>query len=215
MFTWVIIIGLVKTILGVPTIPVVVVHGSLELILKFFPIKAPFDPWPKFVTNSISSPPLTKFVLGATTIYTLVVSITSLSSWVTFILISCLWILTIVTFGTFSEVEFIWVWLCPIMWLPIGIRCGAEWGCDYISSTLLLNWMDGWICQLCGPNWPSNSMPLNLFWTKWIHGSYFCDWSINALATFCNSTFLAILTLMWKGIKRQSMIVCPSSSQNA
>ncbi len=215
MFTWIIIIELVNTILGVPTILVVVVHGSLELILKSFPIKAPFDPRPKFATDSISTPPLTKFVLGATTIYTFVVGITSLRSWVTFISISYLRILTIVTFDTLSEVEFIWVWLCPILWLPIGIRCGTEWGCDYIFDTLLLNWMDGWIYQLCGPNWPPNSMPLNLFWTKWIHGSYSCDWSINVPATFSNSTCLAILILMCKGTKGQSMIACPSSSQNA
>jgi hypothetical protein len=40
-------------------------------------------------------------------------------------------------------------------------------------------------------------------------------WSINVLATFYNSTCLVIFVLIWKGTKGQSIITCPSSSQNA
>jgi hypothetical protein len=73
------------------------------------------------------------------------------------------------------------------LWLPIGILYGVEWRCEYTSSALLLNWMDGGIYRLYGPNWPPNSMPSNLFWTIGILG-FNCDWFINALTTLCNST---------------------------
>jgi hypothetical protein len=53
----------------------------------------------------------------------------------------------------------------------------------------------------CSPNWLSNSMPFNLFWTTTIPNSFSCDWSINVIATFYNSTCLTILVLMWKGTK--------------
>jgi hypothetical protein len=104
---------------------------------------------------------------------------------------------------------------CSIMWLPIGIFYGVECGCKYTSSSLFPVWIDGWIYQLCGPNWLPNSMPFNLFWTIGIFGSCSCGWYINFHATFCNSTCLAIHDLMWKGTKGQSMIACPSFSQNA
>jgi len=73
--------------------------------------------------------------------------------------------------------------------------------------------MDGRIYQLYGLNWLPNSMPLNLFWTIRILGSYSCGWSIIVLATFCNSTCLTILVLMWKGTKMT--ITCHFPSQNA
>jgi len=57
-------------------------------------------------------------------------------------------------------------------------------------------------------------MPFSLFWTTGILGSCSCDWSINAPATFYNSTCLVIHASLWKGTKGQSMIACPSSSQN-
>jgi len=58
-------------------------------------------------------------------------------------------------------------------------------------------------------------MLFNLLWTIIIHGSCSYGWSNNALATFCKSTCLTIFYLMWKGTKGQSIITCPSSSQNA
>ncbi len=121
---------------------------------------------------------------------------------VTSVFACCFQISTSVAFDTFCEVKLIGMWWCPILWLPISILCGVECGCEYTSGALLLNWMDWQICRLCSPNWPPNSMPLNLFWTTKIHGSWSCDWSTNVLATFCNSTCLAIPTLMWKKHKR-------------
>ncbi len=108
-----------------------------------------------------------------------------------------------------------WGQRCSILWLPIGILYGAKCGCEYTFNSLLLIWIDGWICQFCGPSWLPNSMPLNLFWPIGIPSSYSCGWSINALATFYNSTCLAIPTLMWKGTKGQSMIACPSIIENS
>ncbi len=132
----------------------------------------------------------------------------------TSILIGCFQISVIIAFNTLGEAKLVRVWRCPIMWLPISILYGAECGCEYTFGTLLLNWMDGSICWLFGPNWPPNSMLLSLLWATWIPGSWSCDWSINAPTTFYNSTCLAIHVLMWKGTKGQSIIACPSS-QNA
>jgi hypothetical protein len=101
------------------------------------------------------------------------------------------------------------------LWLPIGILYGVECGCKYTFISLLLVWIDEQICWFCGPNWLPNSMPLNMFWTIKIPNSCFYGWSINVLATFYDSTCLTIPILIWKGIKGQSMITCPSSSQNA
>jgi hypothetical protein len=122
-------------------------------------------------------------VLGATTISTLVVIMTTLGDWVTSILAYYFQILTIVIFDTLGEAKLTWVWWCPIMWLPIGILCGAECGCEYTSGALLLNWMDGRICRLYGPNWPPNSMPQSILDYK-IPSSSSCDWSTNALPHF-------------------------------
>ncbi len=131
------------------------------------------------------------------------------------ILVGCLQISTIVAFDNLGEVKLTWMWRCPILRLPIGIIYGVKCGCEYTFGVLLLNWMDGWICQLHGPNWPLNSMPFNLFSTIIFFGIWSYDWFTNVLVTFCNSTCLAIPILMWKGIKGQSMIMCPSYSQNA
>jgi hypothetical protein len=140
---------------------------------------------------------------------------TALSDWVTSILVGCLRFLTIATSYTICEVALARVYLYSILWLPIGSLYGAKCGCEYTSGFLFLNWMDGWICRLYGPNWLPNSMPLSLLWTTRIPGSYSCGWSINALATFYSSTCLAIHVLMWKSTKGQSIITCPSSSHNA
>jgi hypothetical protein len=84
-------------------------------------------------------------------------------NWITSISTSCFWISASAISNILGEVELIQVWWCPILWLPIGILCGVEYGCEYNSGTMLLNWMDGWICQLYGPNWCPNSMPFNIF----------------------------------------------------
>ncbi len=165
--------------------------------------------------DPISTSLLTNFMVDATTISTHVVGIIKWSCWITFIPTNCLRISTITTFDTRDEVEVIRIWQFPILWLPIGILCGAEWGCEYTYGTPFLNWMDGLICSLYGPNWPPNSMPFNMFCTIGIPNSCSCGWSINALATFCSSTCRTMPILMWKGTKGQSTIACLSSSQNA
>jgi hypothetical protein len=63
----VVIIRLVNTIWGVPTILIVDI-GIPELLLKFFIVESPPNPGPKFVVNIINIPFVTKFVLGATII---------------------------------------------------------------------------------------------------------------------------------------------------
>jgi hypothetical protein len=102
-------------------------------------------------------------VASATIVSTLMVGITILNDQVTFILTHCFQILVTTTSETLGEDKVTWIWRCPILWLPIRILCGAKWGCEYTFGTLLLNWMDGWICRFCGPNWPPNSMPFNQF----------------------------------------------------
>jgi hypothetical protein len=67
----------VNTIWDDPITPMVVV-GSAELRLRFLLGKTPSNPLPKFVVDPISTPTLTTFVLGATTISTLVVVMTTL-----------------------------------------------------------------------------------------------------------------------------------------
>jgi hypothetical protein len=91
LFTRVVIIRLVNTIWGVPTTLVIAIGGS-KLLLKFLPIEIPFYPWPKFIANLVSTPLLTKIVLGATIISTPMVGMTTLSGWVTFISAGCFWI---------------------------------------------------------------------------------------------------------------------------
>ncbi len=151
LLTWIVIIGLINTIQGVPTTLVVTI-SSFELLLKFFPAKILFDPQLKFVIDLINTPLLTTFVLGATMASTLVVGMTTLNDWVTFIVARYLWISVTTIFDTLNEAELIWVWWCHMLWLPIGILCGVECGCKYTFGILLLNWMDGWIYRLCGSN---------------------------------------------------------------
>jgi hypothetical protein len=154
-------------------------------------------------------------MLDAITISTPMVVMTTLTDWITFIPIGCFQFLTTVIFYTLCEVVLAWVRQYSILWLPIGSLYDAKCGCEYTSSSLLLNYMDGWICWFCGPNWLPNSMPFSLFRTTWISSSYSYEWSINVLATFYNSTCLAVLVLMWKSTKGQSIIACPFSSHNA
>jgi hypothetical protein len=104
---------------------------------------------------------------------------------------------------------------CSNLWLPISIHCGVVCGCEYLFGFLLLVRINGRIYQLRGPNWLPNSMPLNLLWTTRIFKFCYYGWSINVHATLCNSTSLVIFVLMWKGTEGQSVIACPSSSQNA
>jgi hypothetical protein len=92
----------------------------------------------------------------------MVVMITS-GDWVTFVPTGCFQISTTIASNILGEVELTRVWWCPILWLPIAIIFGAECGCEYTSNVLFLNWMDGRIYWLCGPNWSPNSMPFNLF----------------------------------------------------
>jgi len=82
--------------------------------------------------------------------------------------------------------------------LPIGILCGAVCGCEYPYGIFFLVWINEPICRLCGPNWLPNFMPLNQFWTIGILDSCSYGWSINAHATFYNTTCLTIHALMWK-----------------
>jgi hypothetical protein len=72
MFTQIIIIKLVNTIWGVPTTPIVIT-GSSKPLLKFLLVETPFNPQPKFVANLVNIQPLTKFVLGTTTVSILMV----------------------------------------------------------------------------------------------------------------------------------------------
>jgi hypothetical protein len=72
LFTWVVIIKLVNIIWIVPTTPIIAI-SSVALQFKFLLTKTPLDPLHNFVANLISIPPLTTFMLGATTISTHVV----------------------------------------------------------------------------------------------------------------------------------------------
>ncbi len=78
-----------------PTTLVIVV-GSIELWLKFLHVEIPLNSLPNFVANPISTPLLTTFMLGITTISVPVVVIRASSDWVTFILACCLRVSTIV-----------------------------------------------------------------------------------------------------------------------
>ncbi len=98
-----------------------------------------------------------------------------------------------------------------IHWYPLW--CKMKMWMYLWYSTLELN--GGLICLLCGPNWAPNSMPFNLFWIIGIPSPCSYGWSTNVVATFCSSTCLTMLALMWKGTKRQSMIKCIFFSKNA
>jgi hypothetical protein len=173
--TWVVIIRLVNTIFGVPTIPVFA-DGSPKLQFKLLPIKNLPNPWPKLIIDSTSTLFLTTFVLGATIVSTHVVVITILSDWITSIPIGCLWVSIIIDYDTLGEVVLTIIWWCSNMWLPIAILYGVEYGCVYTFGFLLLTWTNRCICRLCSLNGLRNSMPLSLFWTTCL-GSYSYDWS--------------------------------------
>jgi hypothetical protein len=104
------------------------VIDSPKLLLKFCFAENLPNPRPKFVANPITIPFLITSVLGATTISTHVVVMTTLSDWITSIPTNCFRISTTSTSYTPNEVVWTWVWQCPILWLPIGIICGAKCG---------------------------------------------------------------------------------------
>ncbi len=160
--TWIFIIGLVNTIYGVPT-TLILIFGNLKLLLKFLFTKDPLDPGLTFITDLITTHFLTTSMLGAIIVSTLVVIMTTLNDWIISILVNCLWVLIIVAFDIIGEVVLTWVQQCSILWLPIGSFYGVKCGWEYIFGFLFLNWMDGWIYWLYGPNWLPNSMPLSLF----------------------------------------------------
>ncbi len=153
---------MINTIHGVPTTLVVVV-GSVELRFKFLLIEIPLDPLPNFTTDPISIPLLTTSMLGITTISTLVVVIPTSNDWITLNVTSCFQVSTTAISNTISEIVLIRGQRCSILWLPIGIFCGAECGCEYTCGSLLLTRIDRQICRLYSPKWLPNSMPLNLF----------------------------------------------------
>jgi hypothetical protein len=76
--------------------------------------------------------------MGVTTISTHVVVIPTSSDLVTTIPVGCLWVSTIIAVDTIGEVVLIRGQQCSNLWLPIGILCGVECGCKYISSSLFL-----------------------------------------------------------------------------
>jgi len=209
LFTWIVVIELVNIIWNMLTTLVI---GSAKLWLKFLTVEIPPNPLSNFVIDLIRTPLLTTFMLGTTIVSTLVVVIRASSDWVTLIPVCYFRVSIIVVSNTTGGVVLTQDQWCSNLRLPIGIHYGVVCGCEYSSGSLLMVWIDGWICQLYGPNWLPNSMLLNLLWTTGIPNSCSCGWSINALATFCNSTCLAILILIWKGTKGQSMITCLSSS---
>jgi hypothetical protein len=93
LFTRIVINILINTIQGLPTTLVIIV-GSSELLHKVLPSNTPLDPWPKFLVDPISTPPLIEFVLDATQISILVVGMTTLNNWVTSISTWCFHIST-------------------------------------------------------------------------------------------------------------------------
>ncbi len=214
MFTWIVVIELVNTIWNMPTTPLVIV-GNVKLRFKLLITETPPNLQPNFVAYPISTSFLTTSMLGATSVSTPMVVILALNDWITPTPTYYFWVSIIVASDTIGGAMLTRDRWCSILRLPIGIHCDAICGCECPFGSLLLVKIDEWIYWLCGPNWLPNSMPLNLFWTIGIPYSCSYGWSITAPATFYNSTCLTMLVLMWKGMKRQSMITCPSSSQNA
>jgi hypothetical protein len=90
--------------------------------------------------------------LGTTIVSTLMIVISILRDRVTSIPIGYFRVSTIVNFNTFGEVVLIIVQWCSNLWLPISILYGAQCGCAYTSDSLLLIWIDGWICWFYSPN---------------------------------------------------------------
>jgi hypothetical protein len=173
MCPWVAVIGLVNTIWNMPT-TLIVATGSVKLQLRFLPAETPPNLLPNFVADLISIPLPTTSMLDSTHVCFLVVIILALSDWVTHTLACYFHVSTITISDTIDEAMLTWNRPCSSLQLPIGILCGAVCGCEYLSNSLLLVWINEQICQLCGPNWLPNSMLLNLFWTIGILNSYFC-----------------------------------------
>ncbi len=86
LFTWVIIVGLVNTICGVATTPIIVI-GIPKLLFKFLLVETPPNPQSKLVVNPISIPLLTKYAVGTTTISIHVVHIIEQNGQITSILV--------------------------------------------------------------------------------------------------------------------------------
>jgi len=68
LFTWVVIIELVNTIWSDSTNPIIAI-GNVVLPLSFLLAKTPPNPLPNCATNPISTPFLTTFMLGVTTVF--------------------------------------------------------------------------------------------------------------------------------------------------
>jgi len=136
-FTWIIIIGLANTIWGVPTTPIVSI-GNIVFRFTFYFAEIPFNSLPNFVVDPISTPLVTTYMWGATTISTLVVVILVSSDWITLIPTCCFEVSTIVASDIIGGIVLIWNWWCFNLWLPIGILYGVECGCKYTFGFLLL-----------------------------------------------------------------------------
>jgi hypothetical protein len=78
LFTWIVVIGLVNTIWGVRTTPIVIV-SSAKLQLKFLIVETPPNLLSNFAIDPISTPLLTTSMLGATIVSTPVVTISTSS----------------------------------------------------------------------------------------------------------------------------------------
>jgi hypothetical protein len=91
-------------------------------------------------------------MLGTITISIPMVVILALNDWITPTLAYYLWVSATVASDTISGAVLTWDWHCSSLWLPIDIFHGVVCGCEYLSNFLLLVWIDGWICQICGPN---------------------------------------------------------------
>ncbi len=135
----------------------------LKFHLVFFLLRLHPIHYPILVVDPINIPLLTTFVVGIITVSTPMVVIPPLNDWVITTIVSCLQVSIIAIFDTIGGVVLTRGWWRSILWLPIGIFCGVECGCEYTFGSLLLVWIDGWICQLCNPNWFPNSMLFNLF----------------------------------------------------
>jgi hypothetical protein len=129
-------------------------HTSLKVGLrhKFLTVETPLNPLPNFVADPISTSLLTTYMLGTTTVSTLVVVIPTISDWTTPTLACYFRVSTIVASDTIGGAMLIRDQWCSILWLPISILCDAICGCEYFFGSLLLVWTDERICRLCGSN---------------------------------------------------------------
>jgi hypothetical protein len=110
----------------------------MSFAFGFFLAKTPFDPLPNFVVDLINTPLLTTSMVGAITVSAHVVVIPTSNDWVIINPTSCLWVLTTIAFETIGEAVLIQIRQCSILWLPIGILCRAECGCEYTFNFLLM-----------------------------------------------------------------------------